>query len=212
MIGYPIALVGLEHARCIVVGGGRIAARKVTALCQAGARPVVISPALCESLRRQAECGEIEAIERAYGPGDLEGAWLVIVATDEPTINEAVWREGKACGCLVNVVDDPAHCNFHVPATVRRGALTISVSTGGHSPALARRLREGLEAQFDTAYEPYLELLGELRPLVQEHIADPARRKALWGALLDSDILELLRDGAAQAGRQRALDIIDTFS
>lgn len=212
MIGYPIALVGLEHARCVVVGGGRVAARKVAALREAGARPVVISPLLCESLQQQAECGEIETIERAYCPGDLERARLVIAATDEPAVNEAVWREAESRGCLVNVVDDPAHCNFHVPATVRRGALTISVSTGGNSPGLARRLRKGLEAQFDAAYEPYLALLGEFRPLVRERIADPAQRKALWAALLDSDLLEWLRDGRRQAARQRALDIIDTFS
>jgi precorrin-2 dehydrogenase/sirohydrochlorin ferrochelatase len=212
VIGYPIALVGLEHTQCIVVGGGRVAARKVSALRQAGARPVVISPAFCESLRRLAECGEIEAIEHTYRPGDLESARLVIAATDDPAINEAVWREAQSLGCLVNVVDDPAHCNFHVPATVRRGTLAISISTGGNSPALARRLRQGLETQFDAAYEPYLALLGELRPLVRARIADPARRKALWVALLDSDILELLRDGAAQAARQRALELIDTFS
>jgi precorrin-2 dehydrogenase/sirohydrochlorin ferrochelatase len=212
VIGYPIDLVGLEHARCIVVGGGRVAARKVSALRQAGARPVVVSPVLCESLQRQAACGEIEVIERVYCPGDLEGAWLVIAATDEPAINEAVWREGKARGCLVNVVDDPARCNFYVPATVRRGALTISISTGGNSPALARRLRQGMEAQFDAAYGPYLALLGELRPLVRERIAAPERRKALWVALLDSDVLELLRDERQRAARQRALDIIDTFS
>ena len=212
MIGYPIALVGLGHARCVVVGGGRVAARKVAALQEAGARPVVISPVLCESLQQQAECGAIEVLERAYRPGDLEGARLVIAATDDPAVNEAVWQEAEARGCLVNVVDDPAHCTFYVPATVRRGALTISISTGGNSPSLARRLREELEAQFDAAYAPYLVLLGELRPLVQERIADPARRKALWAALLHSDLLELLREEKHQAARQRALDIIDRFS
>jgi precorrin-2 dehydrogenase/sirohydrochlorin ferrochelatase len=92
---------------------------------------------------------------------------LVIAATDDPAINEAVWRDAQAVGCLVNVVDYPARCNFHVPATVRRGALTLSVSTGGTSPLLARRIREVLDQQFDGAYEPFLALLGELRPLVQ---------------------------------------------
>ncbi len=212
MIAYPIALVGLEHARCVIVGGGRVAARKVAALREAGASPIVLSPVLCESLRRQAERGEIEVMERAYCPGDLEGARLVIAATDEPAVNEAVWREAELHGCLVNVVDDPAHCNFHVPAIVRRGSLTISVSTGGNSPGLARRLRQDLEAQFDAAYEPYLALLGEFRPLVRTRIADPVQRKALWAALLDSDLLDLFRDGKRQAARQLALDIVDTFS
>jgi precorrin-2 dehydrogenase/sirohydrochlorin ferrochelatase len=157
-------------------------------------------------------CNKIEVLERAYRPGDLEGARLVVAATDDPAINEAIWREAESRGCLINVVDDPAHCNFYVPATVRRGTLTISISTGGNSPGLARRLRQALETQFDETYEPYLALLGELRPLVQERIGDPAQRRALWDTLLDSEILHLFRDGAAQAARQRAFDIMDTFS
>jgi precorrin-2 dehydrogenase/sirohydrochlorin ferrochelatase len=189
-----------------------VAARKVTALWEAGARPVVISPALCESLRRRAERSEIEVIEREYCLGDLEGARLAIVATDNPTVNEAVWREAESRGCLVNVVDDREHCNFYVPANVRRGALTISISTGGSSPMLARRLRETLETQFDAAYDPFLALLGELRPLVQAQIADSAQRKALWTALLDSDILRLFRDEKPGTARQRAFEIVGTFS
>ena len=88
----------------------------------------------------------------------------------------------------------------------------ISISTGGNSPALARRLREALEAQFDAGYEPYLSLLGELRPLVQAQIVEPARRKALWTALLDSEVLDLFCQGAHQAARQRAFEIVDTFN
>jgi precorrin-2 dehydrogenase/sirohydrochlorin ferrochelatase len=211
MSGYPITLVGLENTRCVVVGGGEVAARKVTALREAGARPVVVSPTPCEGLRQRAERGEIHAVWRAYRPGDLNGARLAIAATDDPAINEAVWRDAQAVGCLVNVVDYPARCNFHVPATVRRGALTLSVSTGGTSPLLARRIREVLDQQFDATYEPFLALLGEVRPLVQARVADVGRRKALWEALLDSEILGLLRSGSPQVARQRAQEIIDTF-
>jgi precorrin-2 dehydrogenase/sirohydrochlorin ferrochelatase len=208
---YPIALVHLEDARCIVVGGGAVAARKVTALREGGARPIVISPALCDPLCDLAQDGEIQVIERTYRPGDLDGARVVIAATDDPGTNHAVYEEAVSAGCLVNVVDDPAHCTFYVPATVRRGTLTISISTGGHSPSLARRIREALEMQFDAAYGPYLSLLGTLRPVVRDRIADAVQRKALWAALLDSDILDLLRDGTEQAARQRALEIIDSF-
>ena len=172
---------------------------------------MVICPALCESLQRQAERGEIQVIEREYRPRDLEGARLVIAATDDQATNEAVWREAESLGCLANVVDDPAHCNFHAPATVRRGDLCIAVSTGGNSPALAKRLRRTLEAQFDDSYEPFLALLGELRPLVKERIVDPAIRLDTWEALLGSDILELFRDGAHQAAQRCALEIIDVF-
>jgi precorrin-2 dehydrogenase/sirohydrochlorin ferrochelatase len=177
MSGYPITLVGMETARCVVIGGGEVAARKVASLQAAGARPIVISPDLDKSLQEQAEAGEIVAICREYRAGDLAEARLVIAATDDPETNEAVWKEANATGCLVNVVDDPEHCNFYVPATVRRGALSMSVSTGGSSPLLARRIRQSLEQQFDAAYEPYLALLAELRPIVLAKIPDPSRRK-----------------------------------
>ncbi len=211
MSGYPIIVIDLEHGRCVVVGGGEVAARKVAALCEAGAHPVVISPALCESLQQQTKLGEVEAVGRAYQPGDLAGARLVIAATDDAATNEAVWHEAQAIGCLVNVVDDPARCNFHVPAIVSRGKLTISVATGGSSPLLACRLRESLEQQFDAAYEPYVALLAELRPLVQERVTDSATRKALWEMVLNSEVLDLLRAGASQAARQRAMEILETF-
>jgi precorrin-2 dehydrogenase/sirohydrochlorin ferrochelatase len=209
--GYPLVLVDLARSLCVVVGGGEIAARKVAGLCQAGARPLVISPQLCDALRRRIADGEVNVLERTYQPGDLAGARLVIAATDDPAVNALVWHEAQAAGCLVNVVDDPGYCNFHVPAVVRRGDLVLSISTGGNSPALARYMREGLEQQFDAAYEPYLALLGELRPLVQQRVANPASRQALWTSLLKSDILEMLRSGAVQQARQRAQEIIDTF-
>jgi siroheme synthase-like protein len=157
------------------------------------------------------EEGEIDAVERHYQAGDLTGVRLVIAATDDPATNEAVWREAQKIGCLVNVVDDPPRCNFYVPATVRRGSMTLAVSTGGKSPLLARRIRKMLEEQYDPAYEAYVELLGTLRPRVQKQVARLDRRKALWNALLDSDVLDLLRAGQTQAARQHADTIIETF-
>lgn len=211
MKGYPITLVGLEDSRCIVIGGGKVAWRKVRGLQEAGARPIVISPILCPELAQQAEQGAIEVVAREYRPGDLSDATLVIAATNDPATNRAVWQEAQASGCLVNVVDDPAHCTFYVPATVRRGDLTVSISTGGQSPALARRLREMLEALLDEAYAPYVELLGALRPLVQQRIADPTRRRRLWEALLDAELLEIVRSGSYSEAKRRAEHIIDTF-
>lgn len=207
---YPIAVVNLHSARCVVVGGGQVAARKVAGLQAAGARPIVISPDLGQSLQEQANAGEIETIRREYQSGDLTGARLVIAATDDPDTNESVWQEARAIGCLVNVVDDPARCNFHVPAVVRRGALAVSVSTGGSSPLLAGRIRRTLEQQFDAAYEPYLALLADLRPVVSEQVPDPAQRRAIWEALLDSEIIELLRSGEPENARRRAQTIIET--
>ncbi|HID64919.1 MAG TPA: bifunctional precorrin-2 dehydrogenase/sirohydrochlorin ferrochelatase [Anaerolineae bacterium] len=195
MTGYPLTLVGLDAARCVVVGGGAVAARKVAGLRQAGAKPIVISPTLCPELEAQAAQGEVEVVRRPYRQGDLTGARLVIAATDDPAVNEAVCREAQAVGCLINVVDDPAHCSFFVPAVVRRGALTIAVSTGGKSPALARRIRQQLESLFDPAYGPLLDLLSRMRPTVQAAVSDPRRRATFWERLLDSDTLDRLRAG-----------------
>jgi siroheme synthase-like protein len=150
---------------------------------------------LCRELETQAAQGGIEVIRRSYQRSDLTGAWLVIAATDDPVVNEAVFREAQAVGCLVNVVDDPARCSFFVPAVVRRGLLTIAVSTGGKSPALSRRIRQQLESLFDPAYGLLLDLLSRLRPTVQAAIPDPERRVAFWGRLLDSDALDRLRAG-----------------
>jgi precorrin-2 dehydrogenase/sirohydrochlorin ferrochelatase len=166
---------------------------------------------LCDALSRQVDDGEIDAKQRRYQTGDLAGARLVIAATDDAEANEAVWCEAQTVGCLVNVVDDPPRCNFYVPATVRRGALTLSVSTGGNSPLLARRIREKLEQEFDAAYGSYLALLGELRPRVQEQVADLDRRRELWESVLDSDVLELLRLGKPETARLRAEEIVEKY-
>jgi siroheme synthase-like protein len=204
MTGYPLTLVGLDAARCVVVGGGTVAARKVAGLRQAGAKPIVISPMLCPELESQAAQGEIEVIRRPYRQGDLMGARLAIAATDDPAVNEIVFGEAQAVRCLVNVVDDPARCSFFVPAVVRRGALTIAVSTGGKSPALARRIRQQLESLFDPAYEMLLDLLSRLRPMVQATVSDPGRRAAFWGRLLDSDALHRLRAGDGEGAIAQA--------
>lgn len=210
MSGYPITLIGLKSARCVVVGGGEVAVRKVAALREAGVCPVVISSELCESLQDQAERGEIDTIQRAYQSGDLAGARLVIAATDDPATNEAVWREAQAAGCLVNVVDDPAHCDFHVPATMRRGPLTISVSTDGRSPALAARIRAQLDGLFGPEYASLLDVLGELREWISCRCPSE-RRRDLWYELVDSDLLELLREGKEQQARERAVAIVNTY-
>ncbi|MEJ2210267.1 MAG: bifunctional precorrin-2 dehydrogenase/sirohydrochlorin ferrochelatase [Anaerolineae bacterium] len=211
MRGYPLTLVGLADSRCLVVGGGRVAARKVTTLVEAGARPVLIARALCAELQARAAAGEIEALRRDYQRGDLAGARLVIAATDDEAANEAVWQEAREVGCLVNVVDDPARCNFHVPATVRRGALTVAVATGGNAPALARRIRQELEERFDPAYEAYLDLLGELRPAILARVP-ASERRAAWQALLDSDVLDLLRVDATGEAREQAHRIVETLA
>ncbi len=154
-----------------------------------------------------ASAGAITFLPRPYQDGDLEGAYLVIAATDDPTVNQSVWTEAERRGCLINVVDDPQHSNFILPAVVRRGEVSVAVSTGGNSPALARRLRERIEKLIGPEYGALAELLGELRP---ELIADfPEGEARLQAALkvIDSDILNIIqsqgRNAALTYGREQ---------
>jgi siroheme synthase-like protein len=205
---YPICLVGLETRRAVVVGGGTVAARKVAALLEAGAQVTVISPDLAPALTALAAEGRIAAVVRPYRDGDLAGAFLAIAAAGDPAVNEAVWREAGRCGCLVNVVDDPAHSHFIMPAVVRRGEVTIAVSTGGASPALARRLREKLEAEIGPEYGILAEILAELRPELVARFDRGDARQAAALALVDSDLLETIRSQGADAGLRRARELL----
>lgn len=205
---YPIFLVGLEEARCVVVGGGTVAARKVRALLRADAQVTVVSPNLCGPLRRLADEGQVQVLDRAYRTGDLREALLVIAATDDPEINEHVWEEAQARGLLVNVVDDPDHCNFIAPSVVRRGPLTFAISTSGRCPALSRHLRRHLEQELTPAYGDYVALLGTLRESVVEALP-MAERRAFWQDIFASDVLSLLASGAGEQAHQRAHAILD---
>lgn len=194
---YPVAL-DLRHRRCVVVGGGAVAERKVDSLLECQAQVLVISPRATPRLRRLGREGAISLEEREYQPGDLAGAFLALGATDDPQVNEAVFREAQDRGILINIADDPSRCNFLVPASLRRGDLTIAVSTGGKSPALARQLRRELEALFPAEYAQHLEELVCYRQHLRAQISDPARREATWRELMASGLLDRLRQGQTQ--------------
>ncbi|MEJ5200300.1 MAG: bifunctional precorrin-2 dehydrogenase/sirohydrochlorin ferrochelatase, partial [Anaerolineae bacterium] len=202
-------LIGLATPRVVVVGGGAVAERKVAGLRAAGAAVTIISPTLTPGLERLAEDGAVQAVRRPYRPGDLEGAFLVIAATDDRTANHAVWEEAERRGCLINVVDDPEHSNFIVPAVVRRGEITLAISTGGASPALARRLRERVEATIGPEYGILAELLAELRPELLRRFPPGEPRLAAALRLVDSDVLEVIRVQGADAARARLLELLE---
>lgn len=204
---YPVFLVGLDRARCVVVGGGTVAARKVQALLQADARVTVISPQLCSPLQRLAAGGDIEVLDRFYQCGDVDGAFVVIAATDDPKSNERIWEDASARWLLVNVVDDPDRCSFIAPSVVRRGALSLAISTSGRCPALSRHLRKQLEQEFGSTYEDYVELLGSLRDRVVETLS-LAQRRAFWQDVFASDVLALLVDGDHDQASHRAREIL----
>ncbi len=200
---YP-AFVDLEDQPCLVVGGGEVAAEKVDALLDCGGRVTVISPELKDALRDRADRGEVDWIARGYESGDVNGFRLVISATDRTEVNERVYRDAEAAGIMVNVVDVPSLCRFIVPSIVRQGDLAIAVSTGGKSPALAKKIRGELTRVFGTEYAVLLDLLGQYRPRMKARYPDELETRArLWTALVDSDILDLIRQGRADEARNR---------
>jgi precorrin-2 dehydrogenase/sirohydrochlorin ferrochelatase len=205
---YPIGLIGLEQQKTVVIGGGKVAARKVTGLLEAGAQVTVISPAFVPELRVLAGSRRVTLTARAYQDGDLADAFLVIAATNNAGINERVWQEARTQGCLVNVVDHPAHCNFIVPAVVRRGEVAVTVSTGGASPALARRLREQLESLIGPEVGELADLLAELRPELQTRFPDEELRTQAAFRLVDSNLAELIRRQGIDAARLRAEELL----
>ena len=194
---FPINVVVAGH-RCLVVGGGRIAARKAEALLACGASVVVVAPDVDADLRSRHGVA-VEA--REFRPGDTRGYRLVITATGDAAVDAEVFADGEANGVLVNAADDPAHCSFTLPAVVRRGPLMITVSTGGHSPALATWLRRQFEAQIGPEYGALLELLAGERE--QAKAAGRSTEDMNWQKALDSDMLGLIRAGEVQLARER---------
>lgn len=198
---YPV-YIQLQGQPCVVIGGGEVAEGKVEGLLAAGGRVTVIAPEITPRLAHLAQRAQIDHLPRAYQPGDLAGAFIVISATDQPGINHQIWQEASADGQLVNVVDDTPHCTFIAPAILRKGDLTIAISTGGKAPALAVRLKERLQHQIGPEYERFLELAGELREQLARQVPDLERRRALWYELVDSDALDLLARGDEPAARE----------
>jgi len=187
----------------VVVGGGGVAERKIDSLLACDAEVCAIAPSFSPTVERLAAEGKVALVRRSYRPGDLAGCFLAVAATDDEEVNEAVWREAEERGLLVNVVDDPARCTFTLPATLRRGPFLLTVSTGGTSPALARRVREELERQFGPEYGVFATWLGELRGRLRASHTRQEERERIYRALVYSDVLDLLRAGRETEARQR---------
>lgn len=198
---YPV-YIQLREEPCVVIGGGKIAEGKVEGLLAVQAKVTVISPDLTAHLRDLVREKHISHLARTYQPGDLTGAFLVICATDQAEVNHQVWREASANRQLVNVVDDTPRCNFIAPSILRKGDLTIAISTSGKAPALAVRLKERLQGELGPEYEQFLELAGELREPLARQVPSFETRKALWYELVDSEILDALARGDEAAARE----------
>jgi precorrin-2 dehydrogenase / sirohydrochlorin ferrochelatase len=190
---YPVFL-DLAQRRCLVVGGGTVAERKAQGLLEAKARVVVVSPSLTEALRMWAANGVLSHLPRSFHDADVEGCALVIAATDRGDVNAHVAATARRRGIWVNVVDTPDACDFIAPAVVRRGALQIAISTGGKSPMLAKRLREGLETLIGPEYGELADVLGVMRAAVRYREEPSEVWRAMFQRLIEASCLPLLAD------------------
>ena len=193
---YPVSLV-VSGKRCVVVGGGSVAAARPPGLMAAGADVVVIAPDVCDEVR---DLG-VEVIERPYQPGDVDSAWLVISATGDPETNRQVYADGRRARVWVNAADDPDACSFTLPAVVRQGPVSVAVSTSGYSPALAGWIKEQIAEKLGPEIALLAELLSEARDELKA--AGRSTEAVDWRRALDSDMLDLIRTGRTAQARER---------
>lgn len=202
MNGYPV-LLKVENRRCVAVGGGQVATRKVSALLDAGAQICLISPAISPILQQLADAGRIEIRRVAYHPDHLTEIkpFLVIAATDNPIVNQQVAADATQMNILVNVVDAPPYGNFTNMATIQRGPIVVGIASGGASAALSAYIKAQIEAILGPEIERLAGWMGEARKEIQASGLNQPERAALWQKVLDSPILDLLRRGDSTSAR-----------
>ena len=200
---YPVFL-NLTGRRCLVFGGGKIAEGKVLKLIDSGANIIVISPDATQAIRDAANRGDIEINPREYHTGDLQGAFLVIAATNDRAVNQEIFQEAENLGILLTAVDDPARCSFIAPSIVERGPVTLAISTGGASPALARKLRETLAESPALDWADATSVLSKARKLIKEQqtAVDPQR----WQCSMTPGLLALARSGREDKALEQLMD------
>jgi precorrin-2 dehydrogenase/sirohydrochlorin ferrochelatase len=180
----------LEGRSCLVVGAGTVGEPKIDSLLASSASVRVIAPHATLSVAEWAQTGAITWEARDFNPSDLDGVFLVIAATSSREVNQSIYREARQRNILCNVVDDPEHCDFYYPAVVRRGELQLAISTNGHSPALAQRIRRELEIQFGPEYGEWLEELGRARQQLFASKIDSDERRRLLHELASREAFE----------------------
>jgi len=207
---YPV-LLSLSGRRCLVVGGGTVAARKMTGLLEAGATIRLVAPSLTRTVEQAAEAGSIELILASYEERHLEGVSLVFAATDIRSVNAKVVSDSRLHGIPVNCADLQEQGDFIVPATFRRGDLCISVSTGSASPKLAARIRSELDARFGNEYADYVRLLGEMRQYLKGRSCSAEKRDLALERLLDAEqeLLGILVETGYAEARDEAIGVVE---
>lgn len=205
---YPL-FADLSRKRCLVVGAGEVGRRKIGTLAGCGATDILV----LDTRGPDQKLGEVLSLpgvsfeQRSFEDTDLDGRFLVIASTSNEELN---WRISRACqerGILCNIVDQPEKCSFIVPALFTQGDLTVAISTGGSSPALARRIRKGLGDFLGSEYGATLTLMGRLRPLVLELGLGPQKNSNIFRGLVHSGLLEALKEGDTA----KALELLERF-
>jgi len=208
MAKYPIFLE-LADRRVVVIGGGPVATRKACSLLEAGARVVIVAEKIDEVLAAQCKGGKAELITAKYSKDYLVGAVLAIAATNDPELNQRIYKDCQELEILCNVVDQPQLCDFFVPAVIKRGRLQIAISTDGQSPAYAGHLRKKLEQLITEEHGQFVAELEKLREHIIQAIPNQTDRKTLLGRLVDDESFDYFVKNGPAAWRDRAVKIID---
>ncbi|MEP6624434.1 MAG: bifunctional precorrin-2 dehydrogenase/sirohydrochlorin ferrochelatase [Acidimicrobiia bacterium] len=199
LVGYPANFI-VAGRRCLVVGAGRIAARKLDGLLKAGADAVAVALDAIDSIRALHDAGRIEWRQRGFVAADLDDVWLAITATADAAVNQAVFDAGEARRVWVNSADDPANCSFTLMSVVRQGDLVVTIGTNGRSPALATFLRDHVNHEMGPEYERLLEILSEAREAFRA--GGRSSEDADWQRAFDSGIVEMVRSGREAEARE----------
>ncbi|MBW1679461.1 MAG: bifunctional precorrin-2 dehydrogenase/sirohydrochlorin ferrochelatase, partial [Deltaproteobacteria bacterium] len=195
---YPINLI-LKNKPVTVIGGGEVAERKITSLIDTGAKITVVAPEATEKIKSLAEGKRLVFKQKNFSDDDIEGSFLVFVSTDSNEVNHRVSRVAREKGVLVNCVDTPEECDFFVPSFFRRGSLALAVSTGGKIPALAKKISRELQISYGEVFAEYVDLLAAAREKIKKEVSlNSQQRKELIENLIDSNLLELLKQGKKQ--------------
>jgi precorrin-2 dehydrogenase / sirohydrochlorin ferrochelatase len=209
-MGYYPVFLEMKDRRCVVIGGGAVAERKVEGLVTAGANVTVISPGITDGLKELLKQGAIRHVAREYQTGDRAGYDLVFVATDNLEINAVVSSEARSLRIWVNSADDPDHCDFILPAVIRRGDLAVAVSTGGVSPAVTRAIREELDQYVSADYASFVQIAGEVRRELREKSVSPGA--GAWNRALKGDFRRLIKEGRPEQAKELLLETLGADS
>ncbi len=206
---YPV-FVEMTGRRCVVIGGGAVGERKVEGLLKSGADVTLISPDLTGRLEAWARKGAIRHVSRPYRRGDLIGCELAFAATDDPVLNAAIYKDAREQKVWVNAADDPAHCDFILPAVLRGGDITMAVSTSGASPAAARVVRDELGKYLTADFGQLVQIASEVRRELRERSLQPSAES--WNTALQGDLRRLIEEGKVKEAKRVLLEKLGVIS